>query len=243
MTTLFTYNNNEYIIDRNDQDPSTYGCINEIVNNNEYLLHNFTDNKDQYFLDIGANCGIATIILAKQNPASTIISFEPDPTVFKVLEKNVIMNNLTNVKLHNKAVSKKDTKTLKLILWDEYSGANTTCSFINDINNFAHKNLSQCEVECICLDEIIDTYSINNIKLLKIDCEGAEYEILYGSEYFKNGMIENMVGEFHNLPYNTSVSSNSAELIQYCRPFVSGIFKITILTIGSSMADVSVINN
>ena len=242
MTTTFIYNNNEYIVLKNEQDPSSYGCIVEIVNNNEYLLNNFINYKNEFFLDIGANCGIATIILAKQNPDSIIISFEPDPNVFKILEKNVQLNNINNVKLYNKAVTKKDIKTIKLILWGEYSGGNTTCSSLNDVNTFLHKELSQCDVECMYFDEIIELYNIKKIKLLKIDCEGAEYDIIYGSEYFKTGIVENIVGEFHNLPYNTSIISNSSELIKYCKQYITNLFKITILTIGNSIHDIKLEN-
>jgi hypothetical protein len=70
MARLFTYNNNEYTVNSNDADPSTVGSIDEIVLRDEYLLHNFINSKGQVFLDIGANCGIATIIFAKQNPDS-----------------------------------------------------------------------------------------------------------------------------------------------------------------------------
>ena len=76
--------------------------------------------------------------------------------------------------------------------------------------------------------------NIEKIKLLKIDCDGAEYEILYDSVFFKSGNVENMVGEFHNLPYNITVKSNITELLDYCKPLVSGLFKITLLDVDNN---------
>ena len=69
------------------------------------------------------------------------------------------------------------------------------------------------------------------IELLKIDCEGAEFEILYNSDFFQKNIVKNMVGEFHNLCYNTTVKNTSQELINYCKLYVKGILKITELTI------------
>jgi len=231
ISNFFEYNGNNYSIFNNSNDASTYGCILEIVNRNEYCLENFQSRDKLVFIDIGANCGVATIILAKQNPNSTIYSFEPDPNVFKYLEKNVSLNGLQNVKLYNKAVAKEETKNITLFLHPEYSGGNTTCSSIEGSKTFFNKDLVRCEVECISLDEIIQNNNIEKIQLLKIDCEGAEYEILYGSKYFKQSIVENMVGEFHNLRYNTHVKSNTTDLLNYCKPYIKGLFKITLLSL------------
>lgn len=227
----FNYNNLSYSILRNESDLSTWGCINEIVNNDEYLLKQFVSNEQLHIIDIGANCGIATIILAKQNPNSIIYTFEPDPNVFNVLKTNVELNNLKNVKLFNKGVCKKEDKTKYLCLHPSYTGGNTTCSSLSSCEKYFNTKIKYFEVECISLDEIIEQNNISKINLLKIDCEGAEYEILYNSNYFKSGIVENMVGEFHDLPYNNEVNSNTTKLLDYCKPFVNGVFKITVLTL------------
>jgi FkbM family methyltransferase len=228
---VFNYNGLNYAVWDNPHDLSTNGCINEIVHNDEYNLKFFKSNDNNVILDIGANCGIATIILAKQNPNSIVYSFEPDYNVFKFLEQNIILNNLKNVRLFNKAVAKEGIKTIKLYLHPDYSGGNTTCSSNDSSKMFFKKELLCNEVECISFDEIIKQNNIDKIKLLKIDCEGAEYEILYGSTFFKENIVENMVGEFHNLSYNSEVKSNTDDLINYCKPYISGLFKITLLTL------------
>lgn len=232
-TTTFQYNNNNYNFKYNSQDVSELWCIDEIVRDNDYMLDKFTDNINKHFIDIGANCGVATIILAKQNPKSKIYSFEPDPNVYKVLEENVNINNLSNVILFNYAISGPEVKNLELCFHPSYSGGNTTyadkssiCSFFNN------DNIISVNVKCISLDEIINNYNINEIELLKIDCEGAEYDIIYTSENIKNGKIKNIVGEFHNLRYNNKVKNSADELINYTKPFISGIFNIRTLNVG-----------
>ena len=223
----FTYNLQLYTVLQNISDPSTEGCIKEIIHRNEYRLEQFINIESGTFIDIGANCGIATIILAKQNPTSVVYSFEPDINVFKVLEENIKLNNLSNVILFNKAMCRKETKTIELCLHPNYSGGNTTCA---EKTVFGKNTI----VECVSFDEIIDTYKIAKIDLLKIDCEGAEYEILYESDYLKKRIVKAIVGEFHNLSYNkkiTNINYNANNLIEYCKLYIDKILPITILNI------------
>jgi FkbM family methyltransferase len=223
----FNYNNNVYNYTHYKNDDSGIGCIREIVNNDEYILHNFNNNINKHFIDIGANYGVVTIILAKQNPQSIIYAFEPDKHIFKLLENNVKINALQNVRLFNLGVSKKEINKLKLFLHPSYSGGNTTYSDINSLETYFNSSIEYYEVLTTNLDSIIIENNINEIFLLKIDCEGAEYDILYNSDFLKENIVKNMIGEFHNLKYNTLVNSNYDSLIEYCKKYIHGIFKIT----------------
>lgn len=226
----FTYNNLIYKFTYNPLDPSELWCIDEIVKNNEYILDNFSNNNNKHFVDIGANCGIATIILAKQNPLSTIYSYEPDKNLFNILVKNIELNNLKNVKPYNIAITKSGIDKLLLTLHPSYSGGNTTNSDIDSMKSFFNKEIISYYVDCISLDEIIIQNNINEVELLKIDCEGAEYDILYNSISLKNKIIKSMVGEFHNLKYN-KLENTGEQLILYCKEFISDIFKVSILNV------------
>lgn len=226
----FSYNGLTYNFCYNKLDPSGLGCIREIVANNEYVLEKFA-NRSAVFMDIGANCGVATIILAKQNPNSIIFSFEPHTPTWHLLANNVQINNLTNVRHFNKAVSKRGIHQLSLITHPGWSGGNTTSS---DMESFGrhHRNngnIHEIPVECIDIDTICERENIGEIELLKIDCEGAEYEILYNAAVLTEGRIKNMVGEFHNLRYNTKAENDMHRLHDFCRAHVSGILKITFL--------------
>ena len=230
---VFSYNNIEYKYLKSD-DPSTYGCVVEIVNQDEYVLSKWNNMIDKHFIDIGANCGIATIILAKQNPRSMIYSFEPDTNVFQKLKANIELNELTNVFIYNKAVCRAGVKTIDLCFHPDYSGGNSTCSDINSMGLQFNTPIKKNIVECISLDEIIRENSIKDVELLKIDCEGAEYEIIYESNCIRTGSIKNLVGEFHNLSYNTKITNpqyNGNSLLIYCREYIVGIVKVFVLNI------------
>ena len=222
------YNNNKYLFSYYQYDASGLGCIHEIVTNNEYKLEKFISIKNKFFIDIGANCGLVTIILAKQNPESIILAYEPHYETFLLLKNNVSINNLSNVKIFNMAVSDNNTKNIILTTTPGYSGGNTTHADINifklQFNN--DSEISNINVPCTSLDNIIKDNNIDIIELLKIDCEGAEYNIIYGSEIFKQSIIKNIVGEFHSLEYNI-VDNNINKLIEYCKLYIHGLIQIT----------------
>jgi FkbM family methyltransferase len=227
LTRIHTYAGKQYSLIINEKDPSADGCVVEIIHRDEYHLSNFQNIEGAHFIDIGANCGVATCILAKQNPLSTVLAFEPDKEVFKVLSLNVQLNNLTNVKLYNMAVSKKGVSELTLTLHPSYSGGNTTYSNKQAaIYFFNNQSIQTYTVPVTSLDAIIEEHSISNLPLLKIDCEGAEFDILYDSEYLKKRYIKNIVGEFHKLSYNQidpSLTDDPQKLKDYCAQYVDSV--------------------
>jgi FkbM family methyltransferase len=229
------FNNNEYTYHYVDGDDSGLGSIIEMIDNNEYDLKRFVGIKNKTIFDIGANHGLATIILAKQNPESTIYSFEPNPHIFNLLKTNVEANNLTNVILTNKAVH--SDKNLKLIKHPLCSGASIMGvnkekmdAYYNVQNPIYGKTtLEELSIDTISIDEILVEFKIKNIHLLKIDCEGSEYDIFTTSNLlFNKTKINNIIGEFHDLTYN-EVKLTSHDLLDICKKNIDGIIDIKIL--------------
>ena len=68
-------------------------------------------NRDRYrrAVDIGANLGLHTLVLARCG--FEVKAFEPDPHHFAILERNLALNGVTGVGLHNTAVSVEDGET------------------------------------------------------------------------------------------------------------------------------------
>lgn len=225
----FQYDEHNFNLVINAYDTSGRGAILEIITRNDYKLNNYKNQKGKIFVDIGANLGIATIIMAKLNPESLVYAFEPCSKVFDLLIENIRINNLKNVIVFNKAVTKKGISVLKLSINNTMTGASSTYAdskFFEEYKNNSFEN-----VNCVSFDEFIKENNISKIHLLKIDCEGAEYDIIYDSEYFKNSVVENITGEFHDLYYNNVQSNNGAELIEYCKKYVNGSLNISILKV------------
>ncbi len=120
-------------------------------------------------LDLGANIGYYTLIFAKLvGEEGKVFAFEPDPTNFALLEKNIEMNGYKNVILVQKAVSNKDGK-LKLYL-SEYSMGD------HAIFNL-YEGCKFIEIEVIRLDDYFKNYE-GKIDFIKIDTEGAEEQAI-----------------------------------------------------------------
>lgn len=154
-STTFTYSDIIYQFEYDPNDRSEVWCVDEIVHRDEYILSSFKGVEGGHIVDIGANCGVATIIMAKQNPGSTIYSFEPDRKLFAILSRNVELNGLTNVICFNKAVSKPGVPSLTLFIHPQYSGGNTSYSNEATFKQFWNNpNIEHYSVDCISLDEL-----------------------------------------------------------------------------------------
>lgn len=139
-------------------------------------------------LDAGANVGFFTA-LAKNKGAKRIYSAEPDPAAFSCLENN--FTDDPNVICLNKALS----DTTDVVLFDLSLGS-SVASTINKYNK--HVDTHSIFVESFSLPTFFTLE--NNINLLKLDIEGAEYEVLnsLSSYYYKK--INQIFLEFHGDP-------------------------------------------
>jgi FkbM family methyltransferase len=121
------------------------------------------DTIEPYIIDCGANIGLSILYLKKQFPKAKIVAFEPDDTNFRLLEQNT--GDLPGLVLNKKAVWKENT----LIQFDSSA---TLSSQI--ISNSEKRPISSKEVEAVRLKDLMD----RPIDFLKIDIEGAEFEVL-----------------------------------------------------------------
>ncbi len=118
-------------------------------------------------IDIGAQVGAFSIFAAKAARNVKVYSYEASSANFELLRENVKMNNLENIKPFHLAVAGR-------------SGESQL--FINEKHAPSHSLSRQFEnwepVHCVTLKEIFDSNKIEGCDFLKINCEGAEYEIL-----------------------------------------------------------------
>ena len=127
--------------------------------------------KDDVVLDIGANIGYYTLILADLvGKNGQVYAFEPDPENFKLLKKNIEFNGYRNVKLFNNAVGSKKGK-IKLYISEDNMGNHKI--FQDDSKR------NYVEVDMITLDSIL---SKKKIDFMKLDVEGSEPGVIAGGE-------------------------------------------------------------
>jgi FkbM family methyltransferase len=124
---------------------------------------------DPTIIDVGGNIGLFILRYKYLYPKSKVYSFEPVPTNYEELLDIINSNKLTDVVPVNKAIMDKKGKI------------NLFLSPTNHAGHSVFKEISGerfVEVDTTTLEIVFTSYNISKCDLLKLDCEGAEYEIL-----------------------------------------------------------------
>ena len=80
------------------------------------IIDRFIPNERDIVVDVGAHIGLYTIIASKRvGPNGKVIAIEADPSNFEMLNRNIQLNNLTNVLALNYAVYSKEEKKYEAI--------------------------------------------------------------------------------------------------------------------------------
>ena len=126
------------------------------------------------FIDIGANIGSYTLIASEQKKVN-VYSFEAHPKTFKSLLDNIRINNRSNVKAFNLAVSNNE---------GEVFFSNYTENSVNHI--LTEKENNSIVVKCTRIETIFEKDQIIP-DIVKIDVEGSEINVLLGfGKYLKD---------------------------------------------------------
>ena len=151
----------------------------------EYEVPGFEIKENDTIIDVGGHIGLFMLFCEQFCRKGKIYCFEPVLDNYRIFLDNVKLNNLENVFSFNTAVSKQDGN-IPLYLNDAASGHSVFLKSSNSI-----------QVESITLQKIFDLNNIKKCNLLKLDCEGSEYEIINSlpDSYFS--MIDKMIIEYH----------------------------------------------
>ncbi|WP_297298350.1 FkbM family methyltransferase [uncultured Brachyspira sp.] len=196
---------------------SLLSCTAEVVSKEVdlYNLNTINFKEGDVVIDIGANVGIISIYLAKKYPFLKIYSFEPVKQNYENLIKNIKINNIPDgiITAENIAITK-DRRNIDIITPLDNTGGS---SFSIDRHLNAVNSNINIAVKSMTFDDIFNKYNIDKCKLLKIDCEGAEYEILYNANENNLKKCCNMRGEFHGS------ESEQKKLYEYCLKYINNI--------------------
>jgi len=169
------------------------------------IIEYFTPKEGDIVVDIGAHIGRYTIISSKRVGANgKVIAIEADPSNFGMLNRNIELNQLTNVIPLNYAVYSKETK-VKLYVSEEESG-NTIYNTV--ISDRARKEEKFVEVNANTVDYLLQSKGIKHeqVNWIKIDVEGAEFEVLKGAaRTLSNSKDIALLIEIHNLRDSTNL--------------------------------------
>ena len=143
-------------------------------------------------IDIGAGIGEFTLFAAIEHPNSFVYAFEPFPQSFKLLQENVRLNNTVNVELFSEAIG---AVTGSLTL--DMTGSEPLQTRSVDYAESSLLN-DRLIVQSLSLSDVFDQLSIDKCDLLKLDCEGAEYQILFNAPENVFTRVQRIIMEYHD---------------------------------------------
>jgi FkbM family methyltransferase len=143
-------------------------------------------------IDVGANAGYFTLFAADQFPQSRIFSFEPVPVNYNQLQRHSNLNKNRDIKCYPLAVA---GQTGEITLsFDAHDSFTTSATMFKQVN----AEEDSLKVSCVSLQELMDEHNITKCDLLKMDCEGAEYDILYNTSAGSLQRIDQIAMEVHS---------------------------------------------
>ena len=138
-------------------------------------------------VELGGHIGGFGVRAAKMAHRGHVYAYEASSKNFAMLEKNQKLNEANNLHIHNMAVSHQSGE-LKFFMPGD-NGA---------LGSLLQESDSPMEtVQATTLGDIIRDNNIERIDYLKVDVEGAEYDILFNCPANILAKVKHMVMEYH----------------------------------------------
>ena len=176
--------------------PSLYWVFKEIFVEDFYNIRRLLKKlpANPVVIDIGANAGFFDLLILSKLKNATVFAYEPLPSnnklIQNVLERNKLHQNLT---IFQQAVTGKPVKSVELYIEDTEGNSEIASVFAA----FDKRNTKSISVPAVTLHSILQAH--DRVNLLKMDCEGSEYGILYDTPAAELKKIEIMAIEVHQL--------------------------------------------
>ena len=189
-----------------------------------FNLDNIDFKPGDIVLDIGANIGTLSIYLAKKYPFIKIFAYEPVFTSYKCFIRNIFSNNIPDniIYVTRKALTL-DGRNVSMIVNPHNS---KDCQVSETQKEGYIIRAEDRLVESTTLDNIFLENNLGKVKLMRIDCNGDEHEILRNCSPKTLKKIENLVGEFYETPDRPD--RNNEDLMKYCKQYIKKLNVISI---------------
>jgi FkbM family methyltransferase len=131
-------------------------------------------------IDVGANSGVHTLVMAKAAGQGLVLACEPNPLPSGRLRVNVLLNQLTNVLIREVAVGDKNGSATLFVPATDTAQAWASLQEHDD-DEFL-RDPRTIDVPIATLDAVVEETGVRDIDLIKIDVQGCEPEVLAGAK-------------------------------------------------------------
>lgn len=154
----------------------------------------FPYGKKAVIVDIGAHNGYFSLYASlKTAPESKIYAFEPVKDNFRILMENLELNGVNNVQANNICVAA-SSGTLTMYVNTSHTGGHS--QYRERIEKYKPDTIEAIECTSITFDQTVPS-DTNEIDFCKIDCEGAEFDILLNAPEDFLRKVKVFAMEFH----------------------------------------------
>ncbi|MGZ3916509.1 MAG: FkbM family methyltransferase [Flavisolibacter sp.] len=177
---------------------SLYQVFKEIFMEDFYEIDSLVQKLPQepVVIDVGANAGFFNVLLFSKIPRAKVFAYEPMPSNIRFFRETMERNPLLRqVRLYQAAVTGSPRDFVELFTED--TPDNTVVSSV--FSHFNQLNNKKIKVAATSLTAILKEENLPVVDLLKLDCEGSEYDILYNTDPLELQRIRMMVIEVHQL--------------------------------------------
>lgn len=154
-------------------------------------------------VDIGAHIGLFSIYASSLSKTGKVYAFEPFPKNFEKLKEHKDLNHQDNLLIFNKAIADKEGVETLYLSPDNNTGGHS-------LHLKTQTNAITAQVETLSLASFCKNEHIDRIDYLKIDCEGAEFNILQSGESILQ-RVKKLVLECH--PHGDNTVDSMIELL------------------------------
>ena len=170
-----------------DADESVF---NEIFIEKEYkTLDPIIKSAKSCIIDIGGHTGMFSIYATTLNPKIKILIFEPENNNYTILKQNIKLNNCKNIQTKNLAITSKEGQQDLYLSKDSHN------------HSLIKQTTEKQPTQTTTLTKILAKPP--KCDLLKIDCEGSEFEIIKSTPAEGLKKIQNIYIEYHKYTPNT----------------------------------------
>lgn len=146
---------------------------------------------DSTVVDIGASIGAFAVKVARLVPHGKVLACEPIPRNMELLKQNIAANHLENVVIPLEYALGSETGTMDLFTHEGDAGG---------ASRYSHQDKERTKllrVNALTLQALFQKYAIKRCDFLKMDCEGAEEEIILTAPPELFARIHSMTIEWH----------------------------------------------
>jgi FkbM family methyltransferase len=143
-------------------------------------------------LDIGSNIGASILFFHERFPSAKIYGFEPHPETFRILQANV--GSIPSVEVFEYALGATNARISAAFDGIDFSGFVAKPGSANPPGT---TTTTECEVKHA--GEVMKNLGLTKAGLIKIDCEGAEYDVLISLPAEMLQQCKWIVGEMHDV--------------------------------------------